>query len=256
MIAAGDKKKLIRLTNGNIRNANIPVTGLRGLLPGDCFGSPKKAGGVGKAVTICLAGLNKTIETDIGRDAKTGEPRRQFRVRGWVKRFFQHHRAKAGDVLEIERVGEREYQLRVVSNGEDVPTHPSSVFRVAEFFAGIGLVRLALEGRGLKVVFANDIDPDKLQIYKDNFPTNDLRLGDIHMLGQEDIPDCDLATGSFPCTDLSIAGAMKGIHSGESSAFWAIARLLCEMHLCLRPVRPIDNAGDTCDRYPLSSGTA
>lgn len=33
--------------------------------------------------------------------------------------------------------------------------------RVAEFFAGIGLVRLALEQAGCRIVFANDIDEDK-----------------------------------------------------------------------------------------------
>lgn len=101
--------------------------------------------------------------------------------------------------------------------------------RVAEFFAGIGLVRLALERKGFQVTFANDIDPDKFQIYRDNFPVDDFRLGDIHKLSGLDVPDCDLITASFPCTDLSIAGAMNGIHTGESSAFWALTRLLGEL---------------------------
>lgn len=33
---------------------------------------------------------------------------------------------------------------------------------VAEFFAGIGLMRMGLEKAGWKTVFANDIDPLKL----------------------------------------------------------------------------------------------
>jgi site-specific DNA-cytosine methylase len=78
---------------------------------------------------------------------------------------------------------------------------------VAEFFAGIGLVRLALEECGFTTVFANDIDPDKFAMYKANFPTAGFHLGDIHRLNANDIPNCDLTTASFPCTDLSIAGA-------------------------------------------------
>ncbi|MCX5670785.1 MAG: DNA cytosine methyltransferase [Planctomycetota bacterium] len=178
---------------------------------------------------IHLEGLQRTIETDIGRDAKSGRARSHFRARGRIREFFELHKAKAGDVLEVERLGDREYRLRFVNETEARFIEGTSPIRVAEFFAGIGLVRLALEKRGLKVVFANDIDPDKFEIYKDNFPPQDFHLGDIHLLRPTEIPDCDLATASFPCTDLSIAGEMNGIHSGESSAFWGFIKLLEQM---------------------------
>ena len=38
-----------------------------------------------------------------------------------------------------------------------------------EFFAGIGLVRLALERQGWEVLWANDIDPKKAKMYQANF---------------------------------------------------------------------------------------
>lgn len=38
-----------------------------------------------------------------------------------------------------------------------------------ELFAGIGLVRLALDRSGWKTIFANDNDPDKLAMYSANF---------------------------------------------------------------------------------------
>ena len=80
-------------------------------------------------------------------------------------------------------------------------------FRVAEFFAGIGLVRLALERHGWQVVFANDIDPNKAEMYCQNWPgESHLLVEDIHKIPPEAIPDCDLFTASFPCNDLSIAG--------------------------------------------------
>jgi site-specific DNA-cytosine methylase len=90
---------------------------------------------------------------------------------------------------------------------------PAEVFTAAEFFSGIGLVRLALEStRQWRVVFANDIDEDKATMYRDNWPADDhLVVGDIHKLDPATIPTCDLFTASFPCNDLSIAGKWEGL---------------------------------------------
>src|SRR5690349_883827 len=98
--------------------------------------------------------------------------------------------------------------------------------RAAEFFAGIGLVRLGLESQGWKVVFANDIDPAKLKMYEANFGRDHFKLGDIHKLSPDEVPDADLFTASFPCNDLSIAGAWEGLNGKESSAFWGLVDLL------------------------------
>src|SRR5690606_33725187 len=89
----------------------------------------------------------------------------------------------------------------------------------AEFFAGIGLVRRALEETGRwEVVFANDIDEKKQEMYQANYHDGHFRLDDIHNLKSTDIPTCDLFTASFPCNDLSIAGAWEGLSGKESSA--------------------------------------
>src|ERR1035437_1878984 len=99
-------------------------------------------------------------------------------------------------------------------------------FTAAEFFAGIGLVRLALEKQHWKVLWANDIDPDKAEMYHANFGKSDLVVGDIHKIPAAEIPDCTLYTASFPCNDLSIAGAMAGLSGKESSAFWGLIQIL------------------------------
>lgn len=101
--------------------------------------------------------------------------------------------------------------------------------RVAEFFAGIGLVRAALERVGFDVVWANDIEPAKLAMYAANYPAEDFLLGDIRAVRGESLPDIDLATASFPCTDLSLAGNRAGLAGEESSMFWEFARILQEM---------------------------
>jgi len=100
---------------------------------------------------------------------------------------------------------------------------------VAEFFAGIGLVRLALERHGWTVRFANDIDPAKHEMYSANFtddPPEQYGVEDIHKLRADDVPTVTLATASFPCTDLSLAGARNGLAGTQSGALLGFFDLL------------------------------
>jgi DNA (cytosine-5)-methyltransferase 1 len=103
--------------------------------------------------------------------------------------------------------------------------------RAAEFFAGIGLMRLGLEKAGWDIVFANDIARTKQKLYANNFRDSyeHFLLEDIHCLSQRNIPDIDLATASFPCTDLSLAGRRAGLQGEQSSAFWGFVNILAEM---------------------------
>ncbi len=101
--------------------------------------------------------------------------------------------------------------------------------RALEFFAGVGLVRMALEEAGVEVVFANDISPAKAHMYALNFGDGDFILGDITALRGADIPQGDIATASFPCTDLSLAGNRAGLTGRESGLVGEFLRILKEM---------------------------
>lgn len=100
--------------------------------------------------------------------------------------------------------------------------------RFAEFFAGIGLVRMGLERSGWECAFANDIDPKKLEMYAAQFgdAENHFILGDIRTLDARHLPEVDLATASFPCTDLSLAGGRAGLAGEQSSALWPFLEVL------------------------------
>jgi len=102
-------------------------------------------------------------------------------------------------------------------------------FRCAEFFAGIGLVRLSLEWTGGEVLFANDIEPVKRALYAANFGGDEFRLEDVRNVDGDDVPDVEVATASFPCTDLSLAGNRAGLAGEQSGMFWEFARVLREM---------------------------
>lgn len=103
------------------------------------------------------------------------------------------------------------------------------MIQAAEFFAGMGLMRAGLEAFGVETVFANDICTTKAALYKENWGDDVLRVCDIRRLSGNDIPDIDLATASFPCTDLSLAGYRKGLNGKQSGLVLDFLRILGEM---------------------------
>lgn len=107
-------------------------------------------------------------------------------------------------------------------------TAPSKHF--AEFFAGIGLVHEALKGSGWECVYANDIDPKKEAMYKGHFgPSPYFHLEDVWQTERivEEMGERPfLATASFPCTDLSLAGHWQGFEGDHSSTYFGFIRAL------------------------------
>lgn len=96
-----------------------------------------------------------------------------------------------------------------------------------EFFAGGGLARLGLEP-DFACTFANDIEPAKAAAYRAAFPPgDDMREGDIWKLSPATLPGkAALAWASFPCQDLSLAGARRGLAAPRSGAFWGFHQLI------------------------------
>lgn len=164
----GDKKRLFRVTAGNLRQNHLYVHGHYDFFPPESIGAPRKSSsGTGATISIFLDGLRATIETDIGSDAKTGKPRRFFRGRTWVKRFYEHHQTKIGDVLALERLGRRRYRLYPFDakterqldwhDSVDKPL-PGRGPTVIELFAGCGGMALGFKKAGFRTVLANEWD--------------------------------------------------------------------------------------------------
>lgn len=100
----------------------------------------------------------------------------------------------------------------------------------AEFFAGIGLVHEGLRLGGWQCVYANDIDPKKHAMYAAQFPGSDYyHVEDIWeteaLIEKLHTPPV-LATASFPCTDLSLAGHWEGIDGKHSSSYFGLIEVL------------------------------
>ena len=137
-----------------------------------------------------------------------------------------------------------EMTMRVL-NDELKPSPRALVPRMTflEFFAGIGLMRLGLEQGGWSIAFANDIDEQKRAMYGAHFgdAAEHFVLGDVHTIPVDQIPAATLATASFPCNDLSLAGSRDGLVGKQSSAFWGFVRVLEEMGARRPPLVLLEN---------------
>ncbi|MDP2660284.1 MAG: DNA (cytosine-5-)-methyltransferase [Dehalococcoidia bacterium] len=102
---------------------------------------------------------------------------------------------------------------------------------------------MGLERQGWTVAFSDDIDLQKYEMYKGHFPdaASHYMVQDIHTVSSDSVPSITLATASFPCNDLSLAGARKGLAGKQSSAFWGFVGILERMGSRRPPIVLLEN---------------
>jgi DNA (cytosine-5)-methyltransferase 1 len=178
----------------------------------------------------------KKIRRNMERDCRVTAA---LMSQGWtVLRFWESriHEDLEGCVREIlDAVGKKTAR-------SSASLLPEKTF--IEFFAGIGLMRAGLEAQGWSISLANDIDPRKREMYEANFGDagEHFVLADIHELHERrEIPAATLVTASFPCNDLSLAGARAGLKGSQSSAFWGVVNVLRRMKSERPPLVLLEN---------------
>ena len=98
--------------------------------------------------------------------------------------------------------------------------------RVFTAFSGYDSQCLALNRLGIDydLVGWSEIDPAAITAHDALFPQyKDRNSGDISKIDWSKVPDFDLFTYSFPCTDISSAGRQAGLNEGSgtrSSLLW------------------------------------
>jgi DNA (cytosine-5)-methyltransferase 1 len=98
-----------------------------------------------------------------------------------------------------------------------------------EFFAGGGMARLGL-GDAWECTFSNEWCEKKATSYRARFGDKELRVCDVAKLKASELPGVPtLVWGSFPCQDLSLAGAGAGLSGERSGTFKPFWKLMCEM---------------------------
>ena len=113
--------------------------------------------------------------------------------------------------------------------------------KVASLFCGCGGTDVGLlgdfdflgkhyESNGMEIVYANDIDDNACNIFKENFgitPDN----SDIREVKSEEIPEFDILTGGFPCQSFSIIAQNPkrlGVKDERGKLFFEMCRILRE----------------------------
>ena len=175
-------------------------------------------------------GLNR-LEEQFSRSRSPGYWIRK--IRGNVERDFRNTRALLDLGWRVLRFWEADVRndpdacAQVIAEAKttvaDISAAAAAPARtVCEFFAGMGLMRLGLDGAGWSTLWANDFDANKHRLYRALFPdaAEHLDTRDINQIDASDIPTCTLATASFPCVDLSLAGAQRGLNRDTRSGVY------------------------------------
>lgn len=98
--------------------------------------------------------------------------------------------------------------------------------KVFTAFSGYDSQCMALDRLGIdyELVGWSEIDKFAIQAHNAVYPQwADRNFGDISKIDWNEVPDFDLFTYSFPCTDISNAGQQKGLEKGSgtrSSLLW------------------------------------
>ena len=109
------------------------------------------------------------------------------------------------------------------------PYHLPTKVKLFEAFSGIGCQRMAFERANIdyEVVGISEIDKYALKSYEvmhGDCPN----FGSITEIKGQDLPQIDVFTWSFPCTDLSKAGKQKGLTNTRSGLVYEVLRILQE----------------------------
>ncbi len=93
-----------------------------------------------------------------------------------------------------------------------------------DLFAGIGGIRLGMEEAGFNCIMSCDINKECRRNYYENF--NEVPLGDIQTINEEDVPSHDILCAGFPCQPFSISGKQKGFSDTRGTLFFEICRIV------------------------------
>jgi DNA (cytosine-5)-methyltransferase 1 len=102
-------------------------------------------------------------------------------------------------------------------------TPQSAAFTATGLFAGIGGLELGFHYAGARTELLCEVWEPARAVLRERFPRVPI-FGDIREL--EELPDTDVVTAGFPCTDLSQAGRTAGIYGHQSGLVKHLFRLL------------------------------
>lgn len=206
------RKRLLTITEVTTRARGLDISAHRDFFPDDCPPPRRGEPGAPTSIVVTLDGLDREILTGIPRDPKTGRPKGYLQGQTWLREFVAKHRLGPGDVVALERTGDRRYRLYAfetkaahAQSWQEVLDRPlpGSGPTVLELFAGCGGMALGFKRAGFRTVLCNEWDAAACETIRHNITD---RVAQCAIQEIESFPPADVIAGGPPCQGFSNLG--------------------------------------------------
>ena len=96
---------------------------------------------------------------------------------------------------------------------------------VVSLFSGAGGLDLGFILAGHNIIWANDLYSDAVATYKRNIG-NHIIEKDIKDIPSDEIPNCDIVIGGFPCQGFSVANTKRNTKDERNSLYKELLRVI------------------------------
>jgi DNA (cytosine-5)-methyltransferase 1 len=97
--------------------------------------------------------------------------------------------------------------------------------KIVSLFSGAGGLDLGLIKAGHEIIWANDFDADSCETYKLNIGEH-IVCDDIAKIKLDEIPDCDVVVGGFPCQGFSLANMLRAADDERNKLYREFYRII------------------------------
>ena len=96
---------------------------------------------------------------------------------------------------------------------------------VVSLFSGAGGLDFGFKMAGHNIIWANDLYTDAVETYKANLG-NHIVHKDIIDIDENDVPDCDIIIGGFPCQGFSVANTKRNVNDERNQLYKQLLRVI------------------------------
>ena len=97
--------------------------------------------------------------------------------------------------------------------------------KVVSLFSGAGGLDLGFKMAGHEIIWANDLYGDAVETYRRNLGDH-IICEDISKIKADDVPDCDIIIGGFPCQGFSVANKKRHENDERNTLYKELIRII------------------------------
>lgn len=97
--------------------------------------------------------------------------------------------------------------------------------KVVSLFSGAGGLDLGFKMAGHDIIWADDLYGDAVETYRANLG-NHIVCQDIFQVDADDVPNCDIVIGGFPCQGFSVANTKRNVADERNQLYKQLMRIV------------------------------